>query len=731
MSATRRRPRGSRSRELHPTPPAEAARGPALSRREFLRTGALAGTGLVIAFHVPALAEAAQASAGKAAFAPNAWLRVAPDGAVTVIIARSEMGQGSSTGLAMLVAEELHADWRRVRIETAVPAPQYGNMSTGGSRSIVSMFEPLRKAGAQARLMLVAAAASQWKVAKDACRAENGEVLGPGGKRLSFGALANAAGKLPVPENPPLEDRKDWHLIGTSPARLDGPVKVDGRAVFGLDVKVPGMLYAAIARSPVFGGKLGSFDGAKAQLVPGVRRVAALPGQGVAVFADSTWAALKGREALTVQWDLGALGALQSADISKKFAELARQTGPVARKEGAGAAAVDAAARKLEVVYEAPYLAHATMEPMNCTAWVKKDSAVVWVGSQNASGVQETTAKLLGLPPAAVTVHLELLGGGFGRRSREDFVTEAVEASRLAGAPVKVVWTREDDIQHDVYRPATYHLLRAGFDAGGAPVAWHHRMVGPGIIAQFEPRVLERNGVDPSSTDVAENLPYAFPNLQVESILHDPGIPVWWWRSVSASQNAYVVESFLDEVAAAAKRDPFELRRELLRAKPRNLAVLEAAARRAGWGAPLPAGRGRGIAAVECFGSFVAQVAEVEVAAGGAVRVKRVVCAVDCGTAVDPDQIVAQMESGIVVGLSAALHGQITIDQGRVAQANFGDYPLVTMAECPVIEVELVPNGGEPGGIGEPGLPAAAPAVVNAVFAATGKPVRKLPLAGA
>jgi isoquinoline 1-oxidoreductase beta subunit len=367
------------------------------------------------------------------------------------------------------------------------------------------------------------------------------------------------------------------------------------------------------------------------------------------------------------------------------------------------------------------------MEPMNCTAWVKKDSATIWVGSQDASGAQETAAKHLGLPLAAVTVHLVLLGGGFGRRAHQDFVIEAIETSKAASAPVKVVWTREDDVQHDSYRPATYHLMRAGLDANGAPLAWHHRMVGPGILALIAPRAVQ-NGVDPSSIDVAENVPYGFPNLQVESILHDPGIPVWWWRSVSATQNAYAVECFIDEIAAAAKRDPFELRRELLKDKPRHRAVLEAVAKRAGWGTPLPAGRGRGIAVVECFGSFVAEVAEVEVAAGGGVRVKRVVCAVDCGTAVYPGMIVAQMESGIVYGLSAALHGEISIEKGRAVQSNFGDYPVVTIADCPVIEVELAPSGDPVGGIGEPGVPPITPAVANAIFAATGKPVRRLPI---
>jgi len=695
------------------------------TRRDFLKSGALAGAGLVIGVHVPGTARAVGLVA-QDTLAPNAYLRVAPDGTVTVMIARSELGQGTSTALAMLVAEELEADWRKVRIEPAIPGPAYGDTSTGGSASIRSLWKPMRRAGAQARELLVRAAADQWKVDRTACHAANGEVVhAASGRRLGYGALAAAAAKLPVPADPALKDRGQHHVIGTTPERLDSPAKVDGSAVFGTDVRVPGMLYASVAQCPVFGGKAVSFDPAAALQVPGVVRVERV-GDGVAVLAQSTWAAFRGRDALRVTWDEGPLAALDSAAIRAKFAELAQQPGQTTRKEGRGAAALTGAARTIEAVYEVPYLAHTPMEPVNCTAHVRPGACEVWVPTQSGSGAQQAAAKAAGLEPAAVTVHLTLIGGGFGARHRQDCVVQAVLLSKAAGAPVQVVWTREDDVQHDVYRPATYNLLRAGLGATGAPVAWTHRIVAPGIATQMG--FLKQGEADWSSFDGAANLPYAIPNIEVELITHDPGIPLGWWRSVASSQNAYVTECFLDEVAGAAGRDPYELRRELLKAKPRHRAVLELAAQRAGWGAALPADQGRGIAVHECFGSFVAQVAEVEVAAGGAVRVRRVVCAVDCGTVVHPDLVRSQMEGGILYGLSAAVKGAITIEQGRVVQSNFHDYPMLTIDECPTIEVHLAPSGDPVGGIGEPGLPPIAPAVANAVARATGRPVRRLPI---
>ena len=705
--------------------PGEAAAPRRVSRREFLLAGALAGGGLVIAFRLPHTAQAA-GFAGKDALAPNAYLRVAPDGTVTVLIARSELGQGSSTALAMLVAEELEADWRTVRIEQAIPSSVYGDMSTGGSASIRSLWKPMRQAGAQAREMLVRAAAARWKVDRDACRAMNGEVEhAASGRRLAYGALVAAAAKLPVPADPALKDSKQLRVIGTAPARLDSPAKVDGTAVFGADVRVPGMLYASVAQCPVFGGRAAGFDPAAALAVPGVVRVERV-GDGVAVLAKSTWAAFQGREALRVTWDEGPLATLDSAGIRAKFAELAREPGQTTRREGRGAEALAGAARTLEAVYEVPYLAHTPMEPMNCTAHLRAGACEIWVPTQSGSGAREAAAKAAGLEPDAVTVHMTLIGGGFGARHRQDYVVQAVSLSKAVGAPVQVVWTREDDVQHDVYRPATYNVLRAGFDAAGAPIAWTHRIVAPGIATQMG--ILKPGEPDWSSFDGAYNLPYAFPNIEVDLVTHDPGVPLGWWRSVASSQNAYVTECFLDEVAVLAGRDPRELRRELLRDKPRHRAVLDLAAQKAGWGTALPAGHGRGIAVHESFGSFVAQVAEVEVAPGG-VRVKRVVCAVDCGTVVHPDLVRSQMESGILYGLSAALKSEITIERSRVAQSNFGDYPMLMLEECPAIDVHLAPSGDPVGGIGEPGLPPAAPAVANAIFSATGKPVRRLPIA--
>jgi isoquinoline 1-oxidoreductase subunit beta len=699
------------------------------TRRDFMKAGALAGAGLVLSFHVPGTSRATDL-AGKDTLAPNAYLRVAPDGTVTVVFARSELGQGSSTGLALLVAEELGARWQDVRFEQAIPGPAYGDMSTGGSNSIRSLWKPMRQAGAQAREMLITAAAKRWQVGPATCEANNGRVVHtPSQRHFTFGALAAEAARLPVPAAPEIKEEARRAIAPPpDPKRLDSPAKVDGSAVFGADVRVPGMLYASVAQCPVFGGKATAFDPSGALKVPGVVRVERV-GDGVAVLAKSTWAAFRGREALSVTWDEGPLATLDSATIRSKFAELAKQPGQTVRHEGRGAAALTDAARTIEAVYEVPYLAHTPMEPMNCTARVRPGACEVWVPTQSGSGAQQAAAKAAGLELHAVTVHMTLIGGGFGARHRQDYVVQAVQLSQRVGAPVQVVWTREDDVQHDVYRPAAYNLLRAGFDAAGAPVAWTHRIVAPGIATQMG--ILKPGEPDWSTFDGAYNLPYAIPAVEVDFVTHDPGIPLGWWRSVASSQNAYVTECFLDEVAAAAGRDPYELRRELLKDKPRHRAVLDLVAQKAGWGAALPAGRARGIAVHGSFGSFVAQVAEVEVAGDGAVRVKRVVCAVDCGTVVHPDLVRSQMESGIIYGLSAALKSAITIERGRVVQSNFHDYPMLTIDECPAIEVHLAPSGDPVGGIGEPGLPPLAPAVANAVAKATGKPVRRLPIGAA
>lgn len=693
---------------------------PGFSRRDFLKTAAAATAGLVIAFHLPSMMGCAEAAE---ALEPNAWLRVDPSGDITVWINRSEMGQGVRTALPMLVAEELEADWTRVRFVQAIPAEKYGNMSTGGSQSIRRGWEPLRKAGAQAREMLVRAAADTWKVPVTECRAEKGEVLHAGsGRRLAYGALAVKAASLPVPGDPPLKAAKDFRILGTLQHRLDGPEKNQGRARFGLDVQVPGMLYAVVERCPVFGGKVRSFDAAPALAVAGVRHVEPIA-TGVAVVADSFWAAQKGREALTVEWDEGPLATLSSEAVQRTYADLLQKPGVTARKEGDGAAALAQAARTIEAVYELPYLAHATMEPLNCTAAVG-ERCEVWVGNQNGTNTQATAERVSGLPTDRVRVDLQYLGGGFGRRSEQDFVAEAVEVSKKIGAPVKVVWTRADDMRHDYYRPASRNVLRAGFDATGRPVAWTHRMVGPSILQRW---TTLRNGIDPTSVEGAANLPYGFAHLEVDAIVHDPGVPVGWWRSVGSSANGFVTECFFDEVAAAAKRDPFELRREMLAGHPRHRAVLERCADAFGWAKPLPAGHAKGIAVHESFGSFAAQAAEVSIE-GGRPRVHRVTCVVDCGQTVNPDIVTAQMEGGIVYGLTAALYGEITLEKGRVVQDNFGNYPMLRMSECPKIEVILAPSGDPVGGIGEVGTPPVAPAVANAVFALTGKPVRRLPI---
>ncbi len=721
MTATRSANRRARAAQAPVRAPAGAEDGLGLSRRDFLKTAALASAGLVVAFHLPSVMGCAQASE---TLEPNAWLIVNPSGDVTVFINRSEMGQGVRTALPMLVAEELEADWTRVRFEQAVPAEKYGNMSTGGSQSIRRGWTPLRKAGAQAREMLVQAAADTWNVPVAECRAENGAVLhARSGRKLEYGALVAKAAALPVPGDPQLKDPKDFSILGTPRHRLDLVEKDEGRATFGLDVNVPNMLYAVVERCPVFGGKMKSFDAKAALALPGVRHVVPIE-TGVAIAADSFWAAQKAREVLQVEWDEGTLADLSSEAISRTYAELLQKPGVNARKEGAGAAALASAARTIEATYEVPYLAHATMEPLNCTASVTGDRCEVWVGNQNGTSVQSTAERVSGLPTSKVRVNLQYLGGGFGRRSEQDFVAEAVELSKKIGRPVKVVWTRADDTRHDYYRPATRNVLRAGFGAGGAPIAWTHRMVGPSILSRY---MALRNGIDGTSVEGAANLPYAFPHLEVDAIVHDPGVPVGFWRSVGSSANAYVTECFFDEVAAAAKRDPYELRREMLGGHPRHRAVLDRCAEAFGWTKPLAQGRGKGIAVHESFGSFVAQAAEVSLGDDGP-RVHRVTCVVDCGQVVNPDIVKAQMESGIVYGLSAALYGEITLEKGRVTQDNFGNYPVVRMSACPEIEVIVAPSGDEVGGIGEPGTPPIAPAVANAVFALTGKPVRRLPI---
>jgi isoquinoline 1-oxidoreductase beta subunit len=699
-----------------------------VSRRHFLKAGAAAGGGLAIALYLPTAA--GRAAEADTAFAPNAWLVIEPSGDVVIRVASSEMGQGVMTAMPMLVAEELDADWSRVRVETAPEGKPYynpllGSQSTGGSTAVRGFWNTVREAGAVAREMLVVAAAQRWQVDASQCRTGKGAVAHPGsGRQAGYGELAEAAARLPVPAAAFLKDPADFTLVGTSVPRVDTPSKVDGTAQFGLDVRMPGMLVAVVARSPAFGGRARSFDADGARSVRGVRHVVPLE-HGVAVIADGFWPAAKGRDALRAQWDAGPDSGLDSAAIAKRFAA-AVKNGVEARREGDVDTAFDAAARRIEAVYDVPYLAHACMEPMNCTAHVRADGCDVWAPTQSQTSTRKKAAEITGLPIDQVTVHTTFLGGGFGRRSEVDFVAEAVTLSKTVGAPVKVVWTREDDMHHDFYRPATHNRLRAGLDADGRLVAWEHRIASPSILARRFPDAV-KNGIDRTSVEGAANLPYSVPNLLVTCARVDAGVPVGFWRSVGSSQNAFVTECFLDEVARAAGVDPLEMRRRLLADEPRHLGVLNLAADRAGWSLPTPAGRHRGIAVAESFGSFVAQVAEVSLEQGE-VRVHRVVCAIDCGLTVNPDTIEAQMESGIVYGLTAALYGEITIRDGGVVQGNFDDYPLLRLKDMPRVEVHIVQSGEHPGGVGEPGTPPIAPAVANAVAAATGKPVRSLPI---
>jgi len=704
-----------------------------LHRREFLKKSAVSGAGLMIGFYLPKKFEALAATPESGPVAVNAWVRITPDDSVTLIIDKSEMGQGIVTSLAQLLAEELELDWRKIKTEFAPAAPQYFNpvfglQGTGGSTSIRASWGPLTKAGAAAREMLIAAAAQRWAVEASTCRAESGGIVHRATKRrLGYGALVEDAAKFPVPEKPTLNDPKDYKFIGKPIKRLDTPSKVNGSAGFGIDVRLPHILHASVARCPVFGGKVKTFDASKAKGVPGVTHIVEIS-SGVAVVATNTWSAMQGRRALEITWDEGPNSANTTDAIRKLFAERAQQPGAIARKEGDVEAGLSGAAKKVEAVYEVPFLAHATMEPMNCAADVRADSCDIYAPTQFQTFVQMTGAKITGLKPEQVRVHTTYLGGGFGRRAEQDFIAEAVEASKAAGAPVQVTWSREDDVQHDYYRPAAYNKLEAGIDASGWPVAWKNRIVSPSIMSRFFPGSV-KNGIDSSSVEGAANLAYGIPNLFVDYVLTEAGVPVGFWRSVGCSHNGYITESFVDELAKAGGKDPFEFRRKLLAKAPRHLGVLELAASKAGWGTPLPAGRARGIAVVESFASYVAEVAEVSVnRSSGEIKVHRVVCAVDCGRHVNPDTIAAQMEGAIAYGLTAALKGNITINKGRVEQSNFQDYEMLRMNEMPKIEVHIVPSDEPPGGVGEPGTPPIAPAVCNAVFAITGKPIRRLPI---
>ncbi len=699
-------------------------------RRRFLQVTAAAGGGLLVGTYLPSFTDGETLEAA-GVFEPNVWIKVNADDTVRIMLTMLEMGQGVMTSMPMLVAEELDFDWTKIRTEWAGADPKYGNPNfggqqlTAGSNSVRGMWKVLREAGATARVMLVSAAAQTWGVTENSCTTDKGEVIHQAsGRRLKYGALVDKAAALPVPKAVALKDPKNFKLLGNSLARLDVPEKVNGSAVFGIDVKLPGLLTAKVVRCPVFGGKVARFNADKAKAVPGVKQVVQIS-TGVAVVADNYWSASRGAQALDVTWDEGPLASLTTADILTRYKELAQKPGKVARNDGNADAAI-ANSTSFERTFEAPFLAHATMEPMNCTADYRADGCDVYVPTQGQTPSHQAAVAASGLPADKVKIHVTYMGGGFGRRGEADFVIDAVETSKAVGKPVKVVWSREDDMQHDYYRPISYARMWAAIDTSGKPTVFKQHIVQQSLMKRIGG--LPPNGVDFISVDGSANLPYDIPNIRVEYTENDPGIPFGFWRSVGASFQGFVVEAFIDEMAAAAKKDPFEFRRDLLGKSPRHKAVLELAAEKSGWSKPLPAGRFRGIAVMDAFGSYLAQVTEVSVDARGAVRVHRIVCTVDTGWVINPDTIKAQMEGGIVYGLTAALKGEITIKNGRVEQRHFGDYQMLRHNEMPEIEVYIVPSTEAPGGIGEPSTALAAGSLVNAVAAATGRRVYSLPI---
>jgi len=716
------------------------------SRRNFLKAGA----GLTLAFYLPrAMAQGGPGKTGnnmmlESDFKPNAFVRIANDNTVTVVAKHLEMGQGTYTGLATLVADELDASWSQIRVEGApADVKLYNNLlwgpmqGTGGSSAIANSFDQMRRAGATARAMLVTAAAQGWKVTPDSITVREGEVAHQqSGRKATFGQLAERAAGLPVPAEVKLKDPDDFVFIGKRVPRKDSHDKTTGLAVFTQDVRLPGLLTAVVAHAPRFGGKVESFDASKSKAIKGVVTVVEVP-SGVAVLATDFWSAKQGRDALLVEWDESAAFKLGSAEIFSQYRELAKQPGQVVRKDGDPGAAFAGAAKKLESAFELPYLAHAAMEPMDCVVRLSRNGCEIWNGEQFQTVDQISLARVLGLKPEQVKLHMLYAGGSFGRRANpySDYLVEAAQiAKAIKGrAPVKLVWTREDDTRAGYYRPMFYHEIKAGLDASGSLVAWTHRIVGQSILAGTPLGRMVKNGVDPTSIEGGANLPYEIPNLMVD--LHSPqlGVPVQWWRSVGSSHNAFVTETFIDEVAQLAGTEPVAFRMSLLANHPRHAGVLELVAEKAQWNSPLAPGaegekRGRGVAVHESFNSFVAQVAEVTVKQDGSFHVDRVVCAVDCGIAVNPDIIRAQMEGGIGYGLTAALYGAITLTEGKVDQSNFQDYRVLRIAEMPIIEVHIVPSKEKPTGVGEPGVPPVAPAVVNALYMATGKRIHQLPI---
>ncbi|NML16584.1 xanthine dehydrogenase family protein molybdopterin-binding subunit [Azohydromonas caseinilytica] len=740
---------------------AEADAGPdaAVSRRAFLRAGAAAGGGLLIGIALPGCSavplgggprneKPPEAAVGQATtalsqdspgLAYSGFIRIDRQGAVTFIVHKVEMGQGTFTSIPMLLAEELEVDVTRVRLEQA-PAdnklyadPLLGGQVTGGSTSIRGAWEPLRRAGATARAMLVQAAAQSLKVDAGELTVANGVVAHrASGRSLHYGQLVDAAAQLDVPKDVPLKKPADFKLIGKPVKRLDSPDKVNGRALFGIDAKVPGMRIASVAACPVVGGKLAGMDEARALAVPGVRQVLRLD-NAVAVVGDHMWAAKQGLAALAPTWSGGPHSVLTTDAIVADMEAASRRDGALARSDGdaLGILAGTRASQGVNAIYQMPFLAHATMEPMNCTVAVSAEGCQLWVGTQVPVLAQTAAAKVLGLPDEKVQVHNHYLGGGFGRRLEVDFIVQAVSFARQVNYPVKFVWSREEDIQHDMYRPYYLDRIAAALDEQGRPTAWMHRITGSSIMSRFAPPLV-KNGVDPDAVEGARDIPYDIPAQRVEYVRHEPPLPTAFWRGVGATHNVWVVESFMDELAAKAGQDPVQYRLALLGKQPRLQACLKLAAEKAGWGQPLQAGAGervgRGVSVQFAFGSYMAMVAEAAVNAQGEVRVRRVVAAVDCGQVVNPDTVRAQLESGVVFGLSAALWNEVTVDQGRVQQTNFGDYRVMRMNEVPRIEVHLVPSSDKPGGIGEPGTSGVTPALTNALFAATGVRLRKLPV---
>ena len=730
------------------------SKSPVLSRRDFLRTGAAGGAALVVGFRLSANTFAGQAAdQEKKTPSPfDAWIRITPDNRVTLILGKSEMGQGIMTALPMILAEELCVDWKRVKVEQAPTNPKIYDLGTGGSGSVAGSWLPLRRAGAAAREMLIAAAAQKWEVGADTCKAIDGQVVHGNPKRyLSYGELVEAAAKLPIPNfnTVSLKNSDDFTLVGHDTRRYEVREKATGTAVFGIDSRVPGMLFAVVARCPVFGGKVASFDAAKAKAVPGVRDVIAFETSGrgasttggIAVLAVNSWAAMQGRKALEVKWDLGPAAKESSAGLHEQFLANAAKPGKIVRNDGDADSVLASSAKKIEAAYEFPFAAHACMEPMNCTVHIRLDGAEAWVPTQAPQWAQGVIAEAAKLPPEKVIVHTTLMGGGFGRRYQADFVMEAAQVAKAAGKPVMVLWTREDDMQHDFYRPASYHKMQGALDANGNLAAWKHFQTSTSIAAKWRENGAEKP--EQGEFGTGSTIPYITPNIRIEYTLAESSVPRAWWRSVEHSTSGFVVESFVDELAAAAGQDPLAFRLKLIggdrkiplfdaeKEPPLDTArlkgVLQLAAEKAGWGKLLPKGQGRGIAAFYSFDSYTAAVAEVSVK-GGAARLERLVYAVDCGRPINPEGIRAQVESAAIYGLSAASYDAITISGGRVEQSNFNDYQMPRMNDAPKTEVHVVMSKEEPTGIGEPGLPVMAPAMCNAIFAATGKRLRRLPI---